>query len=209
MGLDECAGSTTGRSQTGIQHIVIIVQENRTPDNLFQDPVLISRGADIAQSGLNSSGQTIPLSQGDLAISWDLVHAHGSFEALYDGGKMDGENLVPTSCSRVPNCQLPTAANPQYAYIDPSEVQPYFQLAEQYTFGDRMFQTNEGPSFPAHQFLFGGASAPTATSNLFAAENVSPGTGAGCIAPPGNIVKLIDPQGVESSSQYPASNIRR
>jgi phospholipase C len=27
-----------------IQHIVIIFQENRTPDNLFQDPVLIARG---------------------------------------------------------------------------------------------------------------------------------------------------------------------
>ena len=30
------------------QHIVVIFQENRTPDNLFQDPVLIDRGADIA-----------------------------------------------------------------------------------------------------------------------------------------------------------------
>jgi hypothetical protein len=34
---------------------VIVFQENRTPDNLFQDPVLIARGADIASSGLNSS----------------------------------------------------------------------------------------------------------------------------------------------------------
>lgn len=30
-----------------------------------------------------------------------------------------------------------------------SDVQPYFQMAEQYAFGDRMFQTNQGPSFPA------------------------------------------------------------
>src|SRR5580658_5685418 len=48
------------------QHIVVIFQENRTPDNLFQDPVLVSRGADIASSGLNSTGQTIPLSPIDL-----------------------------------------------------------------------------------------------------------------------------------------------
>jgi hypothetical protein len=35
-------------------------------------------------------------------------------------------------------------ANPQFKYVDPSQVAPYFQLAEQYTFGDRMFQTNHG-----------------------------------------------------------------
>jgi phospholipase C len=204
MSLNGCAGSSTGVSQTsGIQHVVIIVQENRTPDNLFQDPVLISRGADIAQSGLDSSGQTIPLSQVDLAPNWDLNHSHSSFEAMYDGGKMDGADLITISCIGVTNCQPPTGSDPQFAYVNPAELQPYFQLAEQYTFSDRMFQTNQGPSFPAHQFLFGGTSAPTATSNLFAAENVAPGTGAGCDAPPGNLVKLIDPQGVESSTQYP------
>lgn len=204
MSLNGCAGSSSGVSQaSGIEHVVIIVQENRSTDNLFQDPVLISRGADIAQSGLDSSGQTVSLVQGDLVTNWDLGHSHSAFEAMYDGGKMDGANLIPIWCAGVTNCQPPTGSNPQFMYVNPTEVQPYFQLAEQYTFGDRMFQTNQGPSFPAHQFLFGGTSAPTATSNLFAAENVSPGTGAGCNAPPGNTVKLINPQGVESSSQAP------
>jgi len=45
-----------------IKHVVIIFQENRTPDNLFQDPVLYDpppagHGADIVQSGLNTAGQ--------------------------------------------------------------------------------------------------------------------------------------------------------
>jgi phospholipase C len=30
---------------TAIQHIIVVVQENRTPDDLFQDPNL--KGADI------------------------------------------------------------------------------------------------------------------------------------------------------------------
>ena len=64
-------GNSTSGGQTGpgvgkIQHVVIIFQENRTPDNLFHDPVLISRGADIASSGTNSSGQTVPLVQSPL-----------------------------------------------------------------------------------------------------------------------------------------------
>lgn len=73
-----------------------------------------------------------------------------------------------------------------------------------------MFQTNQGPSFPAHQFIISGTSADTATSSLFAAENpvvppnaASTGEGAGCNAPVGTLVKMIDPSGVESSQKYP------
>lgn len=109
--------------------------------------------------------------------------------------------MIPVSClPNQINCPPP---NPQFMYVNPADVQPYFALAEQYTFGDRMFQSNQGPSFPAHQFLISGTSAPTATSNLFAAENLNNGTIAGCIAPSSTTVFLIDPTGKESSRQYP------
>jgi phospholipase C len=190
-----------------IQHIVVIFQENRTPDNLFQDPVLIKNGADIVQSGVNSVGQTITLSPIDLGTAganpqnYDLSHAHSAFVSMYDGGKMDGADLIP--CSPAANCPPNAHLNPQFMYVNPSDVQPYFALAEQYTFGDRMFQTNQGPSFPAHQFILSGTSAPTATSDLFASENMSGGSIAGCIATAGTTVELINPLGDESSSQYP------
>ncbi len=115
---------------------------------------------------------------------------------------MDGADLIPVQCNaNVPNCPPP---NPQFAYVDPADVQPYFQLAEQYTFADRMFQTNQGPSFPAHQYIISGTSAPAANSNLFVSGN-PPTTlpTSGCLAPPGTTVLLIDPDGQESSSQYP------
>jgi len=203
--LDACALGSTGTKDPSptnlIKHVVVIVQENRTPDNLFQDPALISEGADIASSGLNSNGQTIQLSPIDLGSAgsnpdnYDLSHQHSAFISMYDGGKMDGANLIP--CAPAADCPI----NPQYMYVKPSDVAPYFVMAEQYTFGDRMFQTNEGPSFPAHQFILSGTSAPTATSKLFASENtISP---AGCIAPPNALVRLIDPAGKENSSQYP------
>jgi phospholipase C len=187
-----------------IQHVVVIFQENRTPDNLFQDPVLISHGADIASSGLNTSGQTISLSPIDLGTAgsspqyYDLSHANAAFVSMYDGGKMDGANQIPCYAT------TPCPTNPQYMYVMPSDVQPYFAMAEQYTFGDRMFQTNEGPSFPAHQFIISGTSAPSATSPLFAAENPSDSP-AGCIAPSTEIVTMIDASGSETAqpAQYP------
>jgi phospholipase C len=187
-----------------IQHVVIIFQENRTPDNLFHG----LSGADIANSGTNSAGQTIPLTATSLVTNYDLNHNHGSFVKMYDGGRMDGANRVGVSCAAGATGCPP--ANPQFKYVNPSEVAPYFALAEQYTFGDRMFQSNQGPSFPAHQFIIAGTSAPTATSNLFAAENpVVPagaaptGEEAGCNAPTGTLVNMIDPFGVESSKMYP------
>jgi phospholipase C len=181
----------------------VIFQENRTPDNLFHDSTLISRGADIASSGVDSSGQTIMLSPITLGNNYDLSHAHDAFLAMYDGGKMDGADKIQISCAKgATNCPPP---NPQFMYVNPSEIQPYFRMAEQYTFGDRMFQTNQGPSFPAHQFIISGTSAPAVGSTSFAAENPSSGggRGTGCTSPPTENVKLIDPSGSESTQVYP------
>jgi phospholipase C len=116
---------------------------------------------------------------------------------MYDNGKMDGADKV-SGCN--PN-QAGCPPNPQFQYVNPSDVAPYFQLAQQYTFGDRMFQTNQGPSFPAHQFIISGTSAPTATSTLFAAENTN--LGAGCTASPAAWVWMVDASGAESSKMYP------
>jgi len=69
-----------------------------------------------------------------------------------------------------------------------------------------MFQTNQGPSFPAHQFLFGGTSAPSAADDaagIFAAENPPlDNTPVGCAAQAGTTVQLIDPNGSENEAFY-------
>jgi phospholipase C len=192
-----------------IQHVVVIFQENRTPDNLFQDSVLISRGADIVQQGKNSSGQTITLTPINLGYfgskpqNYDLIHTHAAFVSMYDGGKMDGADKIP--CTPAVYCPPTEHPNPQFKYVMQSDVAPYFALAEQYTFGDRMFQTNQGPSFPAHQFIYGGTSAPTSSSPLFASENTQyPPEPAGCIAAATTTVTMIDAAGNEAHpAQYP------
>ncbi len=197
LGMNGCgSGSTQSPPPPAppgkIEHVVVIFQENRTPDNLFQDPVLIKNGADIVQSGVNSLGQTIPLTPGPLATPYDLNHSHKSFVAMYDNGKMDGADKIPCT----PSCP----SNAQFVYVNPQDVQPYFAMAEQYSFGDRMFQTNEGPSLPAHQFIIAGTSAPTATSTSFASENAG---GAGCLSAPTVTVELINSSGVEFGTQFP------
>jgi len=206
LGQNGCAGSNTSgnggsnspsnggsSSPNKIQHVVVVFQENRTPDNLFHG----LPNADIANSGVNSLGQTIPLQPIPLANRYDLGHRHNDFLRMYDNGKMDGADKVSGCNPNLAGCP----PNPQFQYVNPSDVAPYFQLAQQYTFGDRMFQTNQGPSFPAHQFIISGTSAPTATSTLFAAENTN--LGAGCTATPAAWVWMIDASGAESSKMYP------
>ncbi|SPF42459.1 putative Phospholipase C [Candidatus Sulfotelmatobacter kueseliae] len=209
LSLSSCGSNSSGGGTTPppskIQHVIVIFQENRTPDNLFHDPALIASGADIASSGTNSLGQTVQLTPTSLGVDYDLSHAHSAFVLMYDGGKMDGADRVQVSCSKgATNCPPPNA---QFLYVQASDVAPYFQMAEQYTFGDRMFQTNQGPSFPAHQFIISGTSAPSATSNFFVAENAqgvtNAGKNTGCISPPQEFVYLIDPSGAESSVMYP------
>ena len=210
-------GQSQSQSQSAdlpIEHVVIIVQENRTPDNLFHG----LPGADIATSGFNSKGQKIPLTPETLASDYDLDHSHTAFLNMYDKGKMDGADQIGVAdnrrslCPRDPDACPPPPPNPQFKYVPPSEVVPYFQLAEEYTFGDRMFQTNQGPSFPAHQFLISGTSAPTQTSDLFASSNpggvLNSGNDTGCTAPPREIVALIDPTGNEDHFQYPCFDHR-
>src|SRR5271168_1761585 len=99
-GVSSDGAQTQSQQPTPIQHVVIIFQENRTTDNMFQDPVLIARGADIAQTGLNSKGQAITLSPIELASPYDLNHNHPAFMVMYDGGKMDGADLIPISCPK-------------------------------------------------------------------------------------------------------------
>lgn len=183
-----------------ILHVVVIVQENRTPDNLFHDPVLMSRGADIATSGVDSSGVRVPLQPAPLGVRYDPNHTHAAFLTMYNSGKMNGADRIPISCYR--RCP-PRSEKPQLSYVRASDVGPYFAMAEQYTFGDRMFQTNQGPSFPAHQFLISGTSAPTENSRFFVAENPNTIFLGGCNAPAGSSVSLIDPNGKELSSMFP------
>ena len=215
VGVQGSSGSTDNSAplslvvQSLIQHVVIIFQENRTPDNLFQDPVLIARGADIQNYGIDSQGNKITLTPTTLSTNYDMGHAHKSFLLAYDNGKMDGADLDSVTCN--PGATSCPPPNPEYRYVQASDVAPYFQLAETYTFGDRMFQTNQGPSFPAHQFIISGTSAPTPpgeqNSDLFLAENPAGSASVlgdtGCTAPATELVNMIDPGGSESIEMYP------
>jgi phospholipase C len=186
-----------------IKHVVLIIQENRTPDNLFHGlltyPGINPTNYDLASSGLalvNGQEQTITLTPVRLATDFDLGHAHADFFVMYDSGKMDGANQIPDSCNpHAPDCKNGgQGQNLSYEYVQSSDVQPYLDMAAQYGWANLFFQSNQGPTFAAHQYLFSGTSAQDAASDakgILVAGNPQSSKGdnyiglqdTGCLAP--------------------------
>ena len=206
------------------QHIVVVVQENRTPDNMFQglcappygDNQSCSTSPAPGQYNIqtlkwldasNARGYTDPQPVG-FTDPYDLEHGHSAFRdmcnnqfALNTPCKMDGAARVP--------CHGTCPSKPQFRFVDNSTgiLNPYLDIATQYGFANYMFQTNQGPSFPAHLYLFGATSAPSGDDDakgIFAAEQPQPyGVTSGCIADMNQLVYLIEPPGHESMQVYP------
>jgi phospholipase C len=183
-----------------ISHVVIIFQENRSTDNLFNG----LPGADTVREGLNSKNKRVKLLSVPLTAPYDVSHEHSAFVVERANGKLNGWDLEHSFC-RVPS-HCPAHDRRAYAYVPRSEVAPYFTMAERYAFGDRMFQSNEGPSFPAHQYIISGTSTIADGSTLRASSNAfTPikGFTGGCDSLPGSYVYLIDPAGNENQATYP------
>jgi phospholipase C len=198
-GVVEAARLVDALGTKKIQHVVIIIQENRSVDNLFNG----LPGANTVQSGQTSTGATVNLQPIGLVTSWDLSHTHAAWETEYSSGSMNGfdhERAAPKPTPPVPSY-------PAYAYVPQNEAQPYWTMAETYTFADNMFATNEGPSFPAHMYLIDGNSATSSSDTLYAMNNPQTPTGfqtGGCDAPTGTLVALINPlTNDQSQSAYP------
>ncbi len=147
------AGGTTLRELGGtgagkIAHVVYIIQENRSFDNLFQG----YPGADTVSSGKNSLGATVQLAPVSLADQYVIDHsARAMFNACDGTGPLPGTQCKMDAFDKEPSFGGPT--NPQYVYVPHKESKPYFDMAHEWVLADRMFQSQLDESFVAHQYV--------------------------------------------------------
>lgn len=135
-------------SSNKIQHVVFIIQENRSFDNLFQG----YPGADTVPSGKNSKGQTITLQPVSLATQYVIDHSLSAMIAACDGtGKLPGTQCRNDGFDRESSWGGPT--NPEYVYVPHNESKPYFDMAHEWVLADRMFQSHLDESFVSHQYV--------------------------------------------------------
>jgi phospholipase C len=123
-----------------LKHIVIIVQENRSFDNMFSG----YPGAESKTSGPMSDGKIVPLTPVTFTTTaGDIYHDWRGALLGYDKGKMDGFDL--NLLSKGGNAGLAA-----YVHLQRSVVTPYWDMAQQYVLADHMFPSMFGGSFTAH-----------------------------------------------------------
>lgn len=192
-----------GSSGSPISHVVVIVQENRSFDNFFAG----FPGANGSSRGLEKVkvhgkwvDKWVALKEQPLLPNPnnDIGHCYYSFFTAYDGGKMDGFNHEPLGvCPRGFNGKgsKPAGKYP-YQYVNPSDIAPYWDMAEQYVLADAMFQTQGSGSFSAHQDLIRGGTALGGAYGSGPSLIDSPsGYPWGCDAPPKTTTDLITTSG--------------
>jgi len=213
---------------TRFQHIIVVVQENRTPDNLFyalcagnpcSTTIVDSTHYNIQtgqwKDGSSSTGLYPPVAA-LINNGYDLNHSHTGWLEECDPPHAGltfscnpPTNLPPPSCM-MDGASCTSLNHGTYIFVDNSTgtITPYLILATSYGWANYMFQTNQGPSFPAHQFLFGGTSALSATGDAggtFVSENFVVGTSnppvtwAGCYAQDGEKTSLVGSNSKETT----------
>jgi phospholipase C len=183
-------GATRRNTSSGlIQHVVVIIQENRSFNNLFMS----YPGATSSTYGYNTKKQQITLQPVTLATTWDLQHdATGFVKSCHGTGSIPGTNCRMNGFDKQkwtcgtgsePACPNP---NPPYSYVPQSEIQPYWDMASQYVLADEMFASDfDISSFMSHQYIIAGVN-PNSSVNY-------PDGAWGCPGGPPDTIPILGP----------------
>jgi phospholipase C len=178
-----------------IKHVVLIIQENRSFDNLFNG----FPGADTVRSGRRHNGSVVALHPVSLNVPVDVDHARQTFLNSYNAGRMNGFDTIGT-LPRQHTGDFP------YAYVPQSETKPYWEFAHAFTLADRTFASVGGPSFPAHQYLIAGTAGRAIDNPTRTAQNAF---WWGCDSPAGVTVREIGSDGrADGAAVFPCFDYR-
>jgi phospholipase C len=159
-------------ARTPIRHIVFIVKENRSYDNLYgRYP-----GGDGTRSGLRADGRRIkllPLPN----VQNDLPHDHKAAVTDVDGGAMDGFSKEPDKEGH------PTVL--AYTTASPGQLPAYWGWARHFELMDHTFSSGDTSSFPNHLYTVSATGAGAVDGPNLGVENW------GCDGPRGLHVPVI------------------
>jgi phospholipase C len=223
-----------GKGSTPISHLVVIVQENRSFDDLF---------ATFPNANGTTVGYAMPMTQkvqsfcsqpsiGQPVITQPTSVPLTEVTLLGKGFPPDDWDWNQDLAHNYPNGYLidcdsashqPNASNPcamdgfdnsytgpngeghptctyTYQYVNPKQIAPYWDMAQQYVLADDTFETQGSESFTAHQALIAGGTALTPHYSVIDDPSYWPW---GCDAPTGVTTNLLTIDGVYFKSQGP------
>jgi phospholipase C len=177
---------------TPIQHVIFIVQENHSFDNVLGPWCVQTHRCDGATTGVTKTGQTIPLS----AAADHVVQIGHTLDAqinAIDGGKMDGFSTI-SGCTPSTGYKCYTA----YAATS-SAIHNVTTLAGTFVVSDRTFEDDTVASWGMHVesvtatmdgFSGGGTPHPGSKGVLGPGWGCNSGLDTGWISPTGKSVNV-------------------
>lgn len=133
----------TQQARSQIEHIVFVLKENRTFDNMFgRFP-----GADGAKSGYLCDGTRMPLRRATDRQP-DIGHSFADGLIAVDGGTMRCFDKIQFADSLR-----------GYTQYRAEQLPNYWKLAKRYVLADRFFSSVYGPTGPEHMWAISGQSA--------------------------------------------------
>lgn len=179
-----------------IKYVIVVIQENRTFDNLFAT----FPGADGTTTGEAEAvppseqsqcpidhKETVKLTEGNLAVGDDFGHKYSDVQIDYDNANMDGFDVDP-----IPAGGGKIACLHPYQCVNPSQIAPYWDIAQQYVLADHMYQTQGSGSFTAHQDLIAGGTAINSNESIIDDPSGFP---SGCDSPSKTTTSLFTTDG--------------
>jgi phospholipase C len=133
--------STLDPATTPIKHVVVVMQENHSFDNVLGKLCVDDQRCDGTLTGTLYGGTRIALHQAPDIVP-AVVHRVSSQVHAIDKGKMDG-------FSRIVGCDLSHAYG-CYSYYDESQIPALAALARQYVISDASFSPASAPSWGGH-----------------------------------------------------------
>ncbi|HEV3275224.1 MAG TPA: alkaline phosphatase family protein [Terriglobia bacterium] len=173
------AGAKPTGFDSDIQHIVFIIKENRSFDEMFGT----FPGAYGAATGTISTGQQINLGVTPDVTPRNVGHTWNDAVTAIDNGKMDQFDLIQTGGA----CTI----NNDYLCMtqqNQNTIPNYFAYASTFTLADEMFSSLRDGSFPNHLYTI-------AAQSGGAVSSPGEGTPWGCDAVPGATVDIVDTNG--------------
>ncbi|MGC9991197.1 MAG: alkaline phosphatase family protein [Candidatus Cybelea sp.] len=165
-----------------IQHVIIMMQENRSFNNIFAG----FPGADTALTGAceparwckTGTAKVKPVTLETTNVygqGTDIDHSHNGFKIECDLNasgvcQNDGFDKIRFGAAGIGEL----AKLYPYAYVERSETKAYWDFAKQYALADHMFFTQTAASFIAHQIILSGTVALNAHESLTDQPNDTP-----------------------------------
>jgi phospholipase C len=197
--------AASAASATPIQHVVIILKENRSFDHYFGR----LPGVRGTSTGLTHTGTRVSLVQPPDPFPHDVGHSTNGWYKAWDNGKMDGFDLESTPTTDT-GLLLP------YTSMREGQIPSYWAYARKYAIGDNFFSPWKGPSFANNMFSVAGQAGQFDTTNgrktiydvpFNPLHEPVAGNYWGCDSPDGTLVRMEAPDG-SISTQFPCFNYR-